>query len=274
MVIISASGTIFFLFLNKEKTEIEEYEQKKDIETNNQKEGIEINKGVLILDKFKGVEPQEWGEKVSGVYNKLDTNEKKIALTLDACANDYDEDLINYLIKEDIPAAIFASGRWLKLFPDTAKELSEKDLFTIENHGWEHKPCSVDGKGAYGAEGTGSLEEVLEEILKNNARIEEITGRRPEFYRSGTAHYDEVCVSIANELGLEVAGFDIAADAGATFNKAQIEKEMSRANEGSIILIHINRPDSEIAEGVKMGIELLKERGYDFVKLSEYSLAI
>ncbi len=61
-----------------------------------------------LVHKYKGQTPREWGETVTGVYTSLNTNDKVIALTLDACGgpggNAYDAELIYYLRKMNIPA--------------------------------------------------------------------------------------------------------------------------------------------------------------------------
>jgi peptidoglycan/xylan/chitin deacetylase (PgdA/CDA1 family) len=45
-----------------------------------------------------------------------------------------------------------------------------------------------------------------------------------------------------------------------------------KAPPSSIILLHMNHPESETAEGVIEAIPELKKRGVRFVKLSEYGL--
>ena len=135
----------FFLFMRETNKEVVVIDKEDSVES-----ALEEKDDVLgdLESKFQGIKPKEWGEKVSGVYNRLDTEEKKIALTLDACEKKYDEDLLKYLMEEGIPATIFASGLWLDKFPEVTEELSENDLFTIENHGLNHKPCSVNGEYA------------------------------------------------------------------------------------------------------------------------------
>mgnify|MGYP002260309271 CR=1 FL=1 len=51
------------------------------------------------------------------------------------------------------------------------------------------------------AEPDGRGEELVDEIDLNARALEELTGRRPRFYRSGTAYYDEVAVQVAAALG-------------------------------------------------------------------------
>lgn len=38
---------------------------------------------------------------------------KRVALTLDACSGKFDEDLIAFLVRNRIPATLFATKKWL-----------------------------------------------------------------------------------------------------------------------------------------------------------------
>src|SRR3989304_1094572 len=75
----------------------------------------EIRTREQIIAKFSGRVPQEWGEAVKGVKTRLNTDQRVLALTFDACGgpkgSNYDEKLIQYLEEEKIPATLFISGR-------------------------------------------------------------------------------------------------------------------------------------------------------------------
>jgi peptidoglycan/xylan/chitin deacetylase (PgdA/CDA1 family) len=229
-----------------------------------------------IASKYKNQLPKQWGERVSGVKTNLDTTDKVIALTFDACGgpggNGYDEELINYLIDEQIPASLFINYRWIDANMDTFLKLSKNPLFEIENHGYTHNPLSVTGKSIYGINGTKNVDEVIKEVILNEEKIQKLTGRNPLFFRPGTAYSDEVAVSIVNELGVEVAGYNVLGDAGATYNKEQIKSSCIKAEPGSIILLHMNHPEKQTYEGMKLVLPELKNKGFKFVKLSEYKL--
>lgn len=229
----------------------------------------------LIEDKFGSHKPKEWGERVTGVITRIDTREKVIALTFDACgatglSAGFDRELIDFLVEENIPATMFLSGQWLQANWNIAVELAANPLFSIQNHGYRHRPLSVNGKSVYGIQGTASVREVVEEIHLNDQLIQELTGKVPAYYRSGTAYYDEVAVMIAHELGKEVVNFNVLGDAGATFNKAQIASALLGAKPGSIILYHMNRPESDIAEALIETLPKLIKNGFTFVKLEDY----
>jgi len=220
--------------------------------------------------------PKEWGERVAGVKTQLDTSEQVIALTFDACGGPrgsrVDTALIETLRQEKIPATLFVSGSWIDANPATFKKLAADPLFEIENHGLAHKPCSVNGNKAYGIKGTASVGELVDEIEKNGRKIEAVTGGKPKFYRPGTAYCDEVAVKVAGELGYEVVNYNILGDAGATRPKEKIRESMLKAGPGAIVILHMNQPRSQTAAGLKEAIPLLRQKGFRFVKLSEFPL--
>jgi peptidoglycan/xylan/chitin deacetylase (PgdA/CDA1 family) len=229
-----------------------------------------------IAKAFENQTPRQWGENVTGVKTNLDTQEKVIALTMDACGSPlgmaYDERLVNFLKKEKIPATLFINARWIDKNLSTFKELASNPLFEIGNHGLEHKPASVNGKSIYGLSGTNSVEELVDEIELNARKIESITHKRPKYFRSGTAYYDEVAVSVANKLNHQVVGFSILGDAGATFSTKKVEEAFLKAKKGEIVIIHMNHPTSDTAQGTINAITKLKQKGFKFVKLSDYKL--
>lgn len=225
-----------------------------------------------ILESLQDLEPKQWGEFVPGVYRRINTDEPKIALTLDACGGGYDEELVEFLRDERIGATIFVTGLWINAHREVLEQLAEDPLFEIANHGLEHLPCSVTGKEAAGIEGTASVEEAYDEIEENARRIEAVTGQRPRFYRSGTAHYDEVCTRIARKTGHRTAGFDVVGDMGAVYDSDEVYEAVTAAGSGSIILVHMNRPDGDTAAGLKRAIPELVDQGFEFVRLSDVVL--
>ncbi len=227
-----------------------------------------------MSQKFGNRHPRFWGENVPGVVNRLNTRDKVLALTFDACGgkhgNGYDQKLIDYLIRQRIPATLFVNSRWIDANRETFLTLSKNPLFEIENHGTEHKPLSVTGRSVYGIKGTKNAAEVVDEVLHNDRKIEEMTGRKPRFFRAGTAFYDEVAVKIVRELGEKPVNFDIIGDAGATYSSEQVKRALLEAKPGSIVILHFNMPGKGTAEGVMKAIPLLKQKGFQFVKLEEY----
>lgn len=262
----------------KESSSSSAVEEKK-VTTTEVNEPVEIVKSPTpesISEKYKNQIPKQWGERVTGIKTSLDTTDKVIALTFDACggpgSNGYDEELINYLIEEQVPATLFVNYRWIDANKDTFIKLSQNSLFEIENHGYAHSPLSVNGKSAYNISGTKNVDEVLKEVMINQEKIGSLTGRKPSFFRPGTAYSDEVAVSLVNELGIDVVGYNVLGDAGATFNREQIKASCLKVEAGSIILLHMNHPEKQTYEGMRLVLPELKSKGFKFAKLSEYKL--
>ena len=230
----------------------------------------------LNAARYSGVVPERWGEAVPGVRTRLDTGDKVIALTLDACGSakgrGVDAKLMDFLIRGQIPATLFINGRWIDANPELFRRLAANPLFEIANHGTHHKPASITGRSVYGIAGTQNVGEVVEEIELNARKIEAISGIRPKLYRSGTAYYDEIAVRVSQGLGHEVAGYSLLGDAGATWTSAQVKAALLKAEAGDVVLLHMNHPEAGTGEGIMAAVPELTRRGFRFVRMSDYTL--
>lgn len=224
--------------------------------------------------KYKGQRPKEWGEQVAGVLTLVPTTEKVVFLTFDACGgkwgSGYDRALLDFLKQEKVEATLFLNSRWIEANPELCKELAANNLFSLQNHGTMHKPLCVNGRSIYQIQGTGSVAEVYQEIMGTDEKLRAITGKRPRFFRSGTAYYDEIAVKVAQDLGYTITGFDILGDAGATYTKGQIVKVAGAARPGTIIIYHMNQPQSSTNAGVREVVKKLRRAGFAFRKLEDY----
>ena len=229
-----------------------------------------------IVARFGATAPLHWGERVPGVKTRLATREKLLALTLDACGSPqgmgYDAGLLEFLERERIPATLFVNARWIGPNRAAFDRLAANPLFEIANHGLLHRPASVSGRSVYGLAGTRSVAELVDEIALGADRIEALTGRRPKFYRAGTAFYDEVAVQVAEALGQQVAGFTVLGDRGATYTREEVRAALLKATAGDIVILHMNHPESGTRAGVMAAIPELQRRGFRFVRLSEVPL--
>jgi len=229
---------------------------------------------LTIMTLMAQTPPQQWGENVTGVVTHFHSDKKEIALTFDACggspkSSQYDAGLIEFLSANHIPATLFINARWIDSNPEIFIKLSSNPLFEIANHGTAHKPLSVEGKSIYGIHGTASAEEVIAEIEGNNQKIEKLTGKRPVFFRAGTAYYDEQAITVAHTLGMEIGGFSILGDAGATFSPPKVAQQLTGAQSGDIIIFHMNHPEGGTREGIIEGVNALLKEGFSFVRLSD-----
>jgi peptidoglycan/xylan/chitin deacetylase (PgdA/CDA1 family) len=242
------------------------------------KDSSYLNQKRRIGKKYANAQPGSWGEFIKGVDEDLVTGKKIIAFTFDACGgkkgSGYDKELIDFLKKEKIPATLFVTGKWIDKNYDTFLVISKDTLFEIENHGFNHKPCSVDGESEYGIKGTADVTDAFDEMEANALKIEKITGRRPVFYRSATAFIDEACTKIAKDLNITVISFDVlSGDAVPNAPVNTIKQEvLAHVRPGAIIIMHFNHPEWNTYESMLEIIPELRKQGYSFAKLKDYPL--
>jgi peptidoglycan/xylan/chitin deacetylase (PgdA/CDA1 family) len=215
-----------------------------------------------------------WGESIPGVKTRLATSAPVVALTLDACGSENDSldwKLITFLCQQHIPATLFLAGRWMGKFPQAAQWLARHPLFDIQNHGQNHKPASVSGQSVYGIQGTTSPQDLAREVFQNAWKIFSLTGRWPRFFRPGTAYWDAPAVNWVRSWGMQPLGFSILGDAGASYSAKQVHDAVSKASAGDIIIAHMNHPEKQTAQGLMSALPGLRQKGYQFVKLSDVS---
>ncbi len=227
-----------------------------------------------IITRYQGVQPTTWGLDVAGVTTRLPTMETVVALTFDACGgprgSGYDGALIDVLRSQAVPATLFVNSRWIDANRRVFSELVADPLFEMANHGTRHLPLSVTGRSAYGITGTQNVGEVFDEIAGNRHKLDRLVGKPPRFFRSGTAHYDDVTTRIVTDLGEQVIGFNVNGDKGATLNSSQVEEALLTARPGSIVIGHMNQPQGGTAGGVAAAIPRLLRSGLRFVRLGKY----
>ncbi|CAN3979118.1 polysaccharide deacetylase family protein [Kitasatospora purpeofusca] len=227
-----------------------------------------------VTARYADAAPAAWGLDVPGVLTTLPrAAAPAVALTFDACGgpggSGYDAALVDTLRTHGVPATLFLNARWIDANPATFERLAADPLFEIANHGTAHRPLSVTGRSAYGIAGTRDPGEVHDEIAGNLAKLTALLGRPPAFFRSGTAHYDDVATRIAADLGQRIAGFSTNADGGATLPAAQVRRELLDADPGGIVIAHMNHPGGGTAAGLATALPTLLAAGRTFTRLSD-----
>ena len=231
-----------------------------------------------ILDKFKNASPGQFGPFVKGVDEDIVTSKKVMALTFDACGgphgSGYDEELINFLRAEKIPATLFLSGLWIDAHIDKVRELAADPLFEIENHGLTHHPCAINGESKYGIHGTASVSQAVDEIELNARKIEFMTTRKPLYYRSATATTDEACTAIAKHLQETIISYDLLSGDAVAGTPTSVIKEnlVKGAKNGAIVIMHMNHPEWNGYEALKESVAEWQRAGFFFVKLEQHPL--
>jgi len=188
----------------------------------------------------------------------------KIALTFDACPtgkpDEYDEKVIDILLKENVPATLFMSGRWVEKNPEKTKLLASQPQFEIAAHSYYH-PHMMEKDD----------ERVLRELKRTQTLIRKITGRTPQYFRPPFGEVDERIAKLAAEAGLITVQYDIASgdpDPGLSPQKI-VHSVLRDAKGGSIIVFHMNRNGVHTANILPQIVNGLREKGFTLVTIGE-----
>lgn len=226
------------------------------------------------LSDLASVAPTGWGTDLPGIVRSVPTTPgvRTLALTFDACGgpggSSVDTELLDLLREQQIPATLFLNSRWVDVNTNMAKFLAGTSLFKTENHGTRHCPLSVTGREAYGIVGTRSVDDAAAEITGNRNLLTRVTGTTPGWFRCGTAHYDDVALTVAGRLDVRIAGYTTNMDAGATFTPDQVAAQLQDAPDGAICIGHMNQPGQGTAEGLRRTLSDLDRSTTRFVHLA------
>ena len=185
------------------------------------------------------------------------TDEKKIAITFDAAwsADDTDE-LIEILKKHNAKATIFAVGDWVEKNPEAVKKL-HKNGHEMANHSDTHASFSKI-----------SREEIRQEILDCNKKIESITGVAPRLVRAPSGDYDNKSIEVAESLDMRMIQWDCDSLDYRGLSVDEIYNRItSKVQNGSIILFHNGVENTP--EALDKILTKSEKDGYEFVTVSE-----
>jgi peptidoglycan/xylan/chitin deacetylase (PgdA/CDA1 family) len=189
---------------------------------------------------------------------------KMVALTFDACptglADEYDEKVVETLLRENVPATLFMSGRWVEKNPEKAKFLADHPQFEIAAHSYYH-PHLLEKDD----------DRVLREMKRTQSIVKKTTGRTPRYFRPPFGEVDERVARLAKSAGLTTIQYDIASgDPDPGLSPQRIVRAVVRdAKGGSIIVFHMNRHGVHTAEILPEVIQQLRQKGFVLVTVGE-----
>ncbi len=209
-------------------------------------------------------------------------NRKVVALTFDAdmtpfmkdqllsgsVQSYYNKELIAYLDQSQTKATLFLTGMWIELYQQDAQKLAADPLFELGSHSYSHP--SFAGF-CYG------LQQIPEdqkqpEIEKTQQLLFDLTHKANTLFRFPGGCYDQDAITLMKKNDLEPIQWDVVGDDGFNDNtQGIIDNVINNVQNGSIIVMHMNGypNDPKTSEALPIIITTLKQRGYDFVTISE-----
>jgi peptidoglycan/xylan/chitin deacetylase (PgdA/CDA1 family) len=182
-------------------------------------------------------------------------------LTFDACPTrlrvGFDREIFDILKREQVPATVFVSGKWMEKFWSEARELAAEPLIELGNHSYRHQYFST-------MQSARAREEidVTDRLISSLGRTS--VGFRPPFG-------DWAGWVTGETSGRPVVLWDVVSgDAGGHVRaKTIVEKVVNDTQPGSIVIFHINGRGPHTRKALLPIIQRLRARGLRFVTVSE-----
>ena len=187
----------------------------------------------------------------------VDIEEKKIAISFDcAWGVEYTDKLLDIMEKNDVKCTFFAVQFWVEKYP----EYVEKIVAAGHEMGTHSRTHSYMSKL--------SENEIRDELTTSAAAIEKITGQKVTLFRPPYGDYDNLLIDTCNSMGIYPIQWDVDSLDWKNLSGTEIAmRVVNGAKNGSIILCHNN--GLHTAESLPMIFSTLKNRGYEFVPISE-----
>lgn len=197
------------------------------------------------------------------IIKKGTENKKVVALTFDDGPHPiYTEQILDILDEYDVKATFFVLGMLAETYPHVI-ERQWAEGHEIGNHTYSH----IDAKKA-------SREKLLEEYKKTQDIIYSITKHKPKIFRPPYGSFDNKVIEMIEKDNAVVVLWSANQDSKDWKNPEVNEivtNTLSHIENGDIILFHdyVYYDESHTVEALKEIIPELKNRGYEFVTLSQ-----
>ena len=113
-----------------------------------------------------------------------------------------------------------------------------------------------------------TMEKAREELLRSCEYIEKAGGGKPKLFRAPSGSYSGELIKTASEMGFMTIQWDIDSRDWKEKTAAEmVESVTKNVGKGSIILFHSGKENT--LEALPQILEILKNGGYEFVKVSE-----
>lgn len=183
--------------------------------------------------------------------------EKLVALTFDDGPKPgMTEALLDFLVREKIPATFFVIGRHVDANPELTRKIAIAGM-EMANHSYTHRNLTR----LSGAELAG-------EMAKTQAAIIKATGKAPVWMRPPGGNWNNAVAQTVKQWGLTPCFWTVDVYGSEVLGTQQVaEQTLSQVKPGSIVLMHNGKMST--LQALPTILKELKRRGYHFVTVSE-----
>ena len=189
--------------------------------------------------------------------NKVETEQKKIAITINCLEEDKNvEEIIEILKQNSVKATFCIYGEWLKKYPELTKKISESGN------------CIANMSNTYTDMSELNYDEAIKNIEEGGNKLNTLLKKKIKLFKCPYGKYNEDLIKAAKDKGYTVIGFNIdtldyqGLEANVIWNNIK-----NRISNGSIISMNSN--SENIIEEVKLVVKSLKEREYNIITVEE-----
>lgn len=185
--------------------------------------------------------------------------EKDVALTFNiGWGDEKAEPIIDILAKENVKSAtFFLSGSWAERHPDLVEQIV-KNGFEIGILGYSYQDYTEldDAK-------------VRKDLLLAQEAFKKLNIKGIGVARAPTGHFDQRTLKIADQYGFTIVHWSIDSKDWTNPGVDEIQKNVSKAKKGDIILFHASDSAKQTAKALPSVIQELRSKGLKFVSVSE-----
>ena len=195
-------------------------------------------------------------ERLLPIY-KVDTEEKKVALTMNCAWNADDIDKILEILEENnVKITFFMVGDWIEKYPEAVKKVYDAG-HEIGTHSDTHPHVN-----------NLSYEENIKQLENSNDKIEKITGSRTNLYRTPYGEYNQTVIKAAQDNGYYIIQWSLdTLDYTGLTGEEMWNRIKDKIGTGDIILMH--NGTEHTADSLDKMIKNIKEKNLEVVKISE-----
>ena len=187
----------------------------------------------------------------------VDLEEKKIAISFDcAWGIDHTDTLLSIMKEHNIRCTFFAVQFWVEKYPEYVEKIISAG-HEMGTHSRTHSYMSKLSKA-----------DIQDELTTSSQAIERLTGQKVALFRPPYGDYNNLLIDTCNEMGLYPIQWDVDSLDWKNLSATEIAmRVINGVKNGSIILCHNNALHT--AEALPLIFSTLKNRGYEFVPISE-----
>ncbi|MBE7077537.1 MAG: deacetylase [Clostridiales bacterium] len=187
----------------------------------------------------------------------VETKEKKVAISFDcAWGVEHTEQLLSAMEKNDVRCTFFAVQFWVEKYPEYVEKIMDAG-HEMGTHSRTHSYMSKQTE-----------EQIRDELTTSSAAIERLTGKKVTLFRPPYGDYDNLLIDTCNSMNIYPIQWDVDSLDWKNLSATEIAmRVINGVKNGSIILCHNN--GLHTAEALPLIFSTLKNRGYEFVPISE-----